>query len=218
MKAVSLVAAAQSDALLREIEQQASEEGSALLATAEGQASAMVAQAYRSARLRMRDAIAELRREAASLKSRAKAQAETEAHLRAQKRAAEAISRAWPQLIDALIARWQDPAARRAWFTAAARQAREQMRGEAWRVEHPVDWNADEQREFRAALGIAEEAVIFTQDRDVAAGIRIRAMQATLDATAHGLIADRPAISALLLAEIAQPNGNAGAAIARASR
>lgn len=208
MTSTGLVAAAQSDALLREVEQQANEEGRALLAAAEEEAATMIAQAYTSARRRLRDAIGELRREGARLKSRAKAQRETDARLRAQRGAAEAVRRAWPQLVDALVARWQDPAGRRAWFRAAARQARERMRGDVWNVEHPVDWNADEQREFVAALGVTNDVVALTGDRDLAAGIRIRATQAALDATIHGLIADRAAVEALLLAEILS-NGEA---------
>jgi hypothetical protein len=200
MTSTGLVAAAQSDALLREVEQQANEEGRALLAAAEGEAAAMIAQAYTSARTRLRDAIAELRREGARLKSRAKAQRQTDARLRAQRRAAEAVRHAWPQLVDALVARWRDPAGRRAWFRAAARQARERMRGDVWKVEHPVDWDAGEQREFVAALGVSNEAVTLGEDRDLAAGIRIRAAHATLDPTNQGLFPDRAAIEALLLA------------------
>ena len=120
------------------------------------------------------------------------------------------MRRAWPQLVDALVARWRDPAGRRAWFRAAARQARERMRGDVWKVEHPVGWDTDEQREFIAALGVTNDVVTLTEDRDLAAGIRIRGTQATLDATIHGLIADRAAVEASLLAEILS-NGEARA-------
>ena len=53
MTSTDLVAAAQSDALLREIEQQANEEGRALLAAAEEEAATMIAEAYTSARRRL---------------------------------------------------------------------------------------------------------------------------------------------------------------------
>ena len=44
----------------------------------------------------------------------------------------------------------------------------------------------------------------FVANSELADGIKIRAGQATLDATPPGLLADRSAVAALLLAEIGQ--------------
>jgi hypothetical protein len=202
----SLIAAAQSEALLREIEQQAKEESRAMFEVAQREVHAAVAQAHTSARRRTQEAIADLRREAARRLARARAQAETEARGRAQQDATEAIRRAWPLLVDALAAHWRDPARRLAWIAAAARRARELIRGETWTVAHPAAWSGEEQRHFCSVLGT--DAVTFTADGDIAAGIRIRAMQATLDATIPGLLADGPAVAARLLAEMVPASRN----------
>jgi len=149
------------------------------------------------------EAIGELRREGARRHARAKAQVETQARQRAQQHAVEVIRRAWPLLGDALVARWRDPAARLAWADGVARCARDRLRTGTWTVEHPADWSADERQNFRMSLGVGDDAVTFTADGDIAAGIRIRAAEATLDSTPQGLLVDRLAVAALLLAEIA---------------
>lgn len=204
----NLVTTGQSEALLREIELQANEESRTLLQAADREAQAIVAQSYRGAGRRMKEAIAELRREGAHRLARAKAQAETEARQRAQRRIAEAIKRTWPWLVEALVARWSDSNARRAWITTAGQHARNNICGDAWIVEHPVDWNTDEGQYLRDVLGTENEAVKYTSISDLDAGIRIRSGQATLDASIQGLLADRPMIEALLLAEIASHGRN----------
>jgi hypothetical protein len=209
----SLVTAAQSEGLLREIEQQAKDECRAVFEAAERESQVLVTQAYKNARRRTKEAIAELRREGDRRLARARAQAETEERQRFQQAAAEAIRQAWPLLAEALVARWSDPAARLAWIGSAARQARERMHGDGWHIEHPADLNADEQGHFRQALGVADDAVTFTLNRDIAAGIRIRATQAMLDASIQGLLADAHTIEALLLAEIVPANGGEGPAL-----
>jgi hypothetical protein len=207
LNSANLVSTAQSAALLQEIEQQTSDECKAQVAAAEQQAQALIAQAHAAARRRVHEAIVELRREGARRLARAKAQVETQARQRAQQHAVAVIGRAWPLLADALVARWRDPAARQAWADGVARCARDRLRTGTrtgtWTVEHPADWSADEQRNFRIALGAGDDAITFTADGDIAAGIRIRAAEATLDATPQGLLVDRQAVAALLLAEIA---------------
>ncbi len=202
---MNLIAPAQTDALLKEIERQAKDEIRVIVDTAEREADTIVAQAHANVRRRMHDAIEQLRREGARRRSRAKAQVETEQRMRDQQHAVEAIDRAWPLLLEALAARWRDSAGRRVWTTSAARQARERLRHGTWIVQHPADWNADEQRDFRAALDAGDAAKItFTIDNEVTAGLRIRAEQATLDATPQGLLADQSAIAAMFLAEMGQ--------------
>jgi hypothetical protein len=213
LSSADLVATVQSAALLQEIQQQAGDECKALVAAAERQARALVAQAYAAARRRVHDAVGELRREGARRLARAKAQIETQARRRAQQRAVDVIKRAWPLLADALIARWRAPAARVAWADGVARCARDRLRTGTWTIEHPAGWSADEQRNFRVSLGVGGDAVTFAADPNIAAGIRIRAAEATLDATLQGLLVDRAAVSALLLAEIASTDDRSTARI-----
>jgi len=198
----NLIPAAQSDALLQEIEQQTREECSTLVTAAEREAHAIVAQARTTARKRMHEAIEGLRREGGRRLARANAQVETEARQRAQRSAVDVIVRAWPLLVDALATRWSDPAGRLAWIGAAARHARDRLRADTWIVEHPIDWNAEDQRSLGLSLGPRDVAVSFVADHNLNAGLRIKAAEATLDASVQGLLADRSDIAGMLLAEI----------------
>jgi hypothetical protein len=198
----SLIPAAQSDALLQEIEQQSREECRTLMSAAEHNAHTVVALARATARKRMHEAIEELRREKARRLARAKAQVETQARQRAQQSALDVIARTWPLLVEALLARWNDRDGRLAWISGTARHARDRLRANAWTVEHPVGWSADEQQRFSQSLGGRENAVSFVADPSLSAGFKIKTGEATLDATAQGLLTDRSAVASMLLAEI----------------
>ena len=83
MTQANLIPSLQSDALAREIEQQLKDETGAVIATAERDARALIAQARAAARTRMHEAIQELRREGGRRLSGAKAQFETNERARA---------------------------------------------------------------------------------------------------------------------------------------
>jgi hypothetical protein len=198
-----LIPSAQSEALLREIKRQTQAEGRAVTENAERDAGAIVTRAHVDARGRMHEAIAALRQEKRRRLVRANAQADTEARGQAHRRAGETIQAAWPLLEKALAERWKDPASRRQWVEGAARQAAARLQQGRWRVEHPSDWSASEQKTFRKILADRTEVEIeFTVDADLNEGLRIRASHAVLDATPLGLTADRMAVAALLLAEV----------------
>jgi hypothetical protein len=188
--------------LLREIERQTMDEMLAIREAAEREARIILAQAHADARRRMRDAVKELRRDCALRVARVKAELEAEAQMCAQKDAADAIMRAWPLLTQALDARWKDFSARSLWVEGVAHYARDRLMPGRWTVEHPPGWGADEQRRFCELLGNGRNDINFTIDPGITAGIRIRAGQATLDATSQGLLADHGASEALLLGEI----------------
>ena len=201
MTAASLIPALQSDALAREIEQQLRQETTALMAKAEEEARAALAQARKTARGRVHEAITELRREGELRLARAHAQRDAELRGRAQRQSAAAVAEAMPMLREALGERWRDAEARKAWIAATAQQAAKRLRRGDWQVSHPADWSAEEQQGFADAVGDAD-GITFQADKEVSAGLRIAADQATLDATPDGLLADRRTIAALLLDEL----------------
>ena len=90
------------------------------------------------------------------------------------------------------------------WTDGVARCGRDQLNAAGWIVEHPADWSEDEKRNFRNSHGAGGNAVTFVANSELTAGIKISAGEATLDATPPGLLADRSAVAALLLAEIGQ--------------
>lgn len=201
MTTASLIPGLQSDALAREIEQQLKDETAAVADAAEQEARGTLTQARKTARGRVHEAIADLRREGEMRLARAHAQLDAELRAQAQRQSARAVADAMPMLREALAARWQEPEARKAWTAAIAELAATRLRRGTWQVTHPADWSAEEQQAFRAVVGDAD-GIAFEADNDMRAGLRITADQATLDATPDGLLADTRTIAALLLDEL----------------
>jgi vacuolar-type H+-ATPase subunit E/Vma4 len=201
MTTASLIPGLQSDALAREIEQQLKAETAAILATAEKEAAATVADARKVARTRLHEAIADLRREGEMRLARARAQLDAELRSQAQRQSARAVADAMPMLREALGARWREPEARKEWTGEIARLAAKRLHRGHWLISHPADWSAAEQKELSAAVRELD-GIGFKADRDLRAGLRIAADQATLDATPDGLLADTRTIAALLLDEL----------------
>jgi type II secretory pathway pseudopilin PulG len=156
-----------------------------------------MAQARAVARAQVRAAIEKLREDGARRLTRAKAQLDTELRARAQQQAAQAVRDAMPLLHEALDARWRDRDGRRLWSEAVARACADRLPPGAWRVEHPRDWNEPEQQQFLTAIGKPVQARFAVAD--IAAGLRVSADQALLDATPQGLLANSTMITALLL-------------------
>ena len=98
MSPVSLIPSLQSDALVREIEQQLTDENSAICGGAQRDARNILAQARATARGQVHEAIAKLREEGERRLTRAKAQLDTESRGRAQQQAAQAVRDALPLL------------------------------------------------------------------------------------------------------------------------
>ena len=203
MSQVSLIPSLQSNALAQEVERQLKNETDAVIAAAERDAGAVIAQAHAAARGRIHEAIAGLRRDGARRLIRARAQLETEQRARAQRLAAQAVSDALPLLREELEARWRDDDKRRQWAEAVARLCVLRLRPGAWRIEHPADWREPEQRDFAAAIGASDGVDIsFERAGDLKSGLRIKADQAVLDATPQGLLADARTVAAMILDEI----------------
>lgn len=200
MSPVSLIPSLQSDALVREIQQQLAQENVAITSGAEREARAIMAQARAAARAQVHSAIEKLREEGARRLTRAKAQLDTELRARVQQRAAQAVRDAMPLLREALNARWCDRASRKIWSEAVARACTDRLPSGVWRIEHPRDWDEPEQQQFIAAIGKPVQARF--EAADIAAGLRVGADQALLDATPQGLLVDSTTIAALLLDEI----------------
>ena len=151
MSEPSLIPSLQADALAREIEKQLKDESEAMTEAAQRDAQAIVAQARKTARTRLHQAIVELRREGERRMTRAKAEAETSARARQQQLATKALGAAMPLLTEALVARWRDAAARKIWTGKVAELGLTRLRRGAWIVEHPADWDVPE-AELESAL------------------------------------------------------------------
>lgn len=100
-----------------------------------------------------------------------------------------------------LLARWQQKPARAQWLQMALRQAAAVLFHSPWQVEHPTAWPQDEQAAFAHAVEAAGQGrPHFIPRQELAGGVRICAGGACLDATVAGLLRDRAAIEAQLMA------------------
>ena len=203
MSPTALIPSLQADALAREIEQQLKAEAGAARQAADREAEANLAQARRTARTRMREAIRQLRREGERQLVQAKAQLETQARAAQQRESARAVAEAMPLLLEAMAARWKDREARRHWVESVARLCATRLRHGRWTVTHPPDWSASERKTFTDLVnGGADVDLTFKADKKVGAGLKVAGDQAVLDATLAGLLADERIIAGLLLQAI----------------
>jgi len=174
-----------------------------LIAQAERQAAATLAQARAEARRRLREAFAEERARAAARVAAARAELQTRHRLHEQQQAAGWLAVGWQRLPAALRQRWADAGARRQWADAALQEAARVLAPGRWRIVHAPGWPAPEREALAARLqAAAGTAAAFTEDAALGAGLRVVADGNVVDATLGGLVADREAIGARLLGEL----------------
>lgn len=172
-----------------------------LLAQAQAEARAIVAQGRGEARQRVHRAVEEEKSWARSQLAAARAHLQTVGRRHQQEQTSALLAAAWERLGAALRQRWREPAMRRAWIEELLRQAHEALPGGAWEIRHPQDLPEDElqrMRELRSAP--PGEPLQFRVDAQVAAGLRISASSVVLDGTLEGLIGERTRLQGELLA------------------
>lgn len=194
-------------ALLDLVETDRRAQCAAIVGEADRLSAAAIGQARAEARLRVREAFVEERGRAQARVSAARAELQTRRRLHEQQQAAGWLAGAWQQLPQALRARWADGAARRQWVEAVLAEARRVLAPGGWRIVHAPGWPAPERQALAARLQAQAEAnadrqVEFVEHAGLGAGLRIVAGRNVVDATLGGLLADREAIGARLLAEL----------------
>jgi len=198
------VVRAQLDSLLELLEQSKAHYCESTLAAAHAQATDYRKRARRIARDRVRRAVGDERERMERQLRLAAAGIETEQRRLGRRRDLELIRAGWTALEDALRARWRDGDGRRCWVDSALAEAGSLMPGRAWTVEHPADWPGDEQQR---ALAQAKDAfgveARFVAAEDLECGLRIVNGGTLLDMSPQGILAQRRAIEAELLAEFA---------------
>lgn len=152
-------------------------------------------------RERVHRAVAEerQRRETALLESRHRI--ETAGRRRVQAQYRNFLHDAAPLLRAELEERWRDEASRRSWCETLLGEAADKLPGDRWTIEHPGNWSGSDTRWLEEAFAARElPKPEFIEDADIAAGLRVRLGPACLDATLDGLLANRHAVEARLLA------------------
>lgn len=172
-----------------------------LIRAAEEEATGIAEAAKRSSRERLRTAVRAMRFERRSRVDNAHARLQAAERSRRQAIQAAMLDEAMTELTDALKKRWHDTNNRQAWCVTLIDEAKDRLEPGQWTIEHPADWDAGADTDLADTLKNASGVLpAFKPDREIGAGIRIRAGDSCLDGTIDGLLARRIRIEAALLA------------------
>ncbi|KAA6184950.1 hypothetical protein F2Q65_10445 [Thiohalocapsa marina] len=190
-------------ALLKLVQDWRDQECRRLLAEADTQASDMRRQAFARDRAALHQRVSAERARAQALVQAARAERDTRLRRRSEQRDAALVAAAWPALVAALQSRWAQAASRRRWVEHALADAATRLAGGGWLIRHAAGWPEAEQADAAAWLGQQRpgaDAVRFSADAEIDAGLIISADGAVLDMSLSGLLRDRARIEARLLA------------------
>ena len=186
---------AQELALLRLVDEDRTRRCAEILAAAESQAAELRRKAHREARERVRAALTEARERAQHQIAAATAQLQTRQRLAQQDCATRILDAALAALPGALIARWQQPMARRQWLDFAMQQAAQLLPRAQWRIEYAAGLAPGD----IGSVSAWAESTEWYEDASLGAGVRIHSNGNCIDASLQGLRADRDALAARLL-------------------
>jgi hypothetical protein len=202
------VVSAQLKYLLAVVEQRRSERCREIMDKAHEQAREVVKQGYRDARQRMHRELGDIRQKRRQQMVSVVAQRQTRKRQRRQQADEELLTTTWLDLHEALLRRWRDSAMRRRWIEDLVNQAASVLVDRHWVIEHPFDWPAQERSALQLRLQKRlAHAPHFEASSTIAAGLRICAGGACVDGSADGLLRERLAIEAVLLARINEYRG-----------
>jgi hypothetical protein len=169
------------------------------------QARAIVRLAYSKGRVRMHHHIDALREKYRVRVTAAIARNQTLLRRQHQKEDRATLDVAWPLLREAMLALWDDPVSRHKWLDAAIASASAGLREHGWRIEHPPGLSAGDIKRINLALGHEKgRRHELSACDDIEAGIRIIARGTVIDATLNGLLQQKTAIEARMIARIRQ--------------
>ena len=175
---------------------------SAILREATEAAAALLRDAHRQARSRVRAAFAEERRLRDERVHAARANLQTRRRLTSQRRATALLAEAWQALPDALAARWRDPDTRRRWIAHVVAQARPVLADGRWVVELPASSPEEDRARVRQRVEGHGVEIVVQPNAAIRAGLRIGGLGTVVDGTLDELLRDRAANGARLLARI----------------
>jgi hypothetical protein len=189
-------------ALLQRVTEDRDRRCAMLRAAADAQAQQIVRSAHTEARQNVSQAVIQERTRMELGMRQATARADIEARRRERLQSRELIGQMWARITDVLERRWQEPDTRRAWIDAALTQATSVLAGRPWFIEGGPDWTEEQRAELILRAGArGARSVQWSRQAAMTAGFRIRSGNVCIDATVPGLLAQRDAIEAALLAE-----------------
>ena len=169
------------------------------------QGSEIIKLSYARGRARMRHHIDALREKYRLRVASATARNQTQLRQQHQKEDRAMLDIAWPLLSEAMLALWNDPESRHRWLEAAIGNASSRMRQQGWHIEHPPGLSEEDiERINQASMHGKGKGPELSASDDIKAGIRIIVRGTVIDATLDGLLQQKTAIEARLLAGIKQ--------------
>jgi hypothetical protein len=167
------------------------------------QASEITGQAYQRGRARLHRHVNELREECRLKVTSATARNQTLLRQQRHKEERAILDVAWPMLRTSMMALWQQYETRCQWIESAIETAKQRLRQRGWRIEHPPDFSEDD-RQCIEQMFTGDHKPELSASDDIEAGIRIRLDGAVIDATLAGLLRQKRAIEARMIARIKQ--------------
>ncbi len=209
-------------ALLDQVEAYRQGECAKLLKEANHQAEAQLRAAHREARQRVHQVLAELRRDARGHIVAAEARAQARERSREHRATLALLEAGWTRLGEELARRWQDPATRATWVEILVERALASLPAARWLIRYPADWPESEREKLAQTLAERlPQPPEWSPDAGIPAGLHICAggaspqgdsdplraearaeSYACVDGTLEGLLADRAAVEAALLAAV----------------
>lgn len=175
------------------------------------QARDITRQAHARTRARMHHHVNELREKYRLRITSANARNQTLLRQQHQKEDRAMLDVAWPLLREAMTALWNKPESRREWLLAAIADASSRLREHGWHIEHPRKLSEEDEKLITHMLsGSKSKHPKLVAVDDIEAGIRIKIKGTVVDATLEGLLSQRKAIEAVMLARIKQGAANHG--------
>ena len=120
-----------------------------------------------------------------------------------QKEERALLDMAWPLLHEAMAALWNQAESRQRWVNAAVGLATERLRDRNWRIEHPPDFSEDDKDSIRQSFPADRQPALAACD-DIEAGIRLIVDGTVVDASLAGLLKQKGAVEARMIARIKQ--------------
>ena len=201
---------AQIRAMLEGIEQDLDARREEMLSEAQSQARGLLRNARRQARARVSQAVAEERDHRDRSLQRAGAALASRIRRKQQDLDREQLELGHEKLRQALLERWKNPDARKAWAEALLAEAVRLLGNITWTIEYPAGMDEKEADKLLRPPGSGAN-VSLAANEDLEAGFRLRHDNACLDMSVRGLLAQVDEMAGELLAEIHRQQEELGA-------
>jgi flagellar biosynthesis/type III secretory pathway protein FliH len=187
--------------LIDELEQWRDDECLRLLDRAREEALELLRNSHQRARRHVHEAVDSERARVRVRIGAARAELETLRRQHRQQLGSIILETVREHLPEVLAERWADPAARKAWIRNTAAQALQRLPRGRWTVRHALCFQASDYDTLLQALGdLGAHEPELVSDPKLDAGLIVECQGVRLDASVAGLLSDREAVEARLLA------------------